>query len=52
MSMALIWADRLEEYLDETAFEKTAVFIDPKSRQSEEQDRKIEEFGNALKQGD
>ena len=40
---------KLSKYLNETAFEETAVFIDPKAKQSEETDKKIEEFANALK---
>ncbi|MBR4573354.1 MAG: NAD(P)H-dependent oxidoreductase [Lachnospiraceae bacterium] len=41
--------DKLSKCLNETAFEQTAIFIDPKARHSEETDRKIEEFANALK---
>ncbi len=42
--------EKLEKFLGETAFEQTAIFIDPKARQSEETDAKIEAFANALKE--
>ena len=41
---------KLEKYLQETAFEQTAVFIDPKAKQSAEKDRQIDEFADALMQ--
>lgn len=39
---------KLEKFLGETAFEQTAVFIDPKAKQSEETDRQIDSFADAL----
>ena len=44
--------DKLSKCLNETAFEQTAIFIDPKARHSEETDLKIDEFIRSLKQGD
>ncbi len=43
--------EKLEKFLGETAFEHTAIFIDPKAKQSEETDSKIEAFANALMEG-
>ncbi len=40
--------EKLEKYLDETAFDQTAVFIDPKNRQTDETDSKIDDFANAV----
>lgn len=40
---------KLEEFLGETAFEQTAIFFDPKTKQSEETDRQIEKFAEELK---
>lgn len=42
--------DKLARYLNESSFEQTAIFIDPKSRRSDEMDRKIDAFADALKQ--
>ena len=42
--------EKLEKFLGETAFEQTAVFIDPKAKRSEETDRKIEAFAESLRQ--
>ena len=41
---------KLAKCLNETAFEQTAVFNDPKARRSEESDLMIDKFANALKQ--
>ncbi len=41
---------KLSKCLNETAFEQTAIFIDPKAKHSEETDRSIDAFANALKQ--
>lgn len=41
---------KLAKCLNETAFEQTAVFNDPKARRSEETDLMIDKFANALKQ--
>ena len=41
---------KLEKFINETAFEQTAVFIDPKARPSEETDNKIDAFADALVQ--
>ncbi len=43
---------KLSKCLNETAFEKTAIFIDPKARRSDETDRSIDSFAEALKQED
>ncbi len=43
---------KLEEFLGETAFEQTAIFFDPKTKQSEETDRQIEKFAEELKAAD
>lgn len=43
---------KLEKCIGETTFEQTAIFIDPKTKQSEETDLKIDAFANALKQGE
>ncbi len=44
--------EKLEKCIGETAFEQTEIFIDPKAKQSEETDLRIDAFANALKQGD
>ena len=43
---------KLEKCIGETAFEQTAIFIDPKAKRSEETDLRIDAFINALKQED
>lgn len=43
---------KLEKCVGETAFEQTAVFIDPMAKQSKETDEKIDAFADALKQAD
>jgi len=42
--------EKLSKYLNETSFEQTAIFLDPKSKPSEATDQSIEAFANALKQ--
>lgn len=42
--------EKLEKCIGETAFEQTAVFIDPKAKRSEETDRQIDAFAKALKE--
>lgn len=39
---------KLEECVGETAFEQTAIFIDPKAKHSDETDRLIDAFADAL----
>lgn len=41
--------EKLEKCLNETAFEQTAIFTDPKAKRSDETDAGIEAFANALK---
>lgn len=41
---------KLSKCLNETAFEQTAIFIDPKAKPSEETELQIEAFINALKE--
>ena len=41
---------KLEKCVGETAFEQTAIFIDPKAKPSEEKDHQIDVFISALKQ--
>ena len=44
--------NKLSKYLDETSFEHTAIFIDPKAKRCEDTDRKIDAFADELKQND
>ncbi len=44
--------EKLERCIGETAFEQTAVFTDPKAKQSQETDKMIDAFADALKQAD
>ena len=44
--------NKLSKYLDETSFEKTAIFIDPKAKKSEDTDSKIDTFADELQQDD
>ena len=40
--------EKLEKCIGETAFEQTAIFIDPKAKHSEDTDLQIDTFANAL----
>lgn len=39
---------KLEKCINETAFEQTAIFIDPKAKHTDDIDRQIDEFADAL----
>ncbi len=41
--------DKLEKYINETSFEQTAIFLDPKARQTDKKDKSIDAFADALK---
>lgn len=47
---ALKALEKLAKYLDESSFEQTAVFIDPKARHTDETDSLIDDFADSLMQ--